>query len=179
MLHTLDISTFNFRVNGKSSVNNNGNGKHFPQGTFDYVNREKYEFGEYGYGKNSVKLLHVERCDPRHTVREYEVDVHLKLNNRLDYLEGNNKDIIATDSQKNTVYVLAKKHGIKTPEEFGLLLCSHFLYMYKHVDEVEVKIDEYPWERFRMEEKEHNHAFIYSPCAIRFAIISQKRHGKW
>ncbi|KRT84431.1 hypothetical protein AMK59_640, partial [Oryctes borbonicus] len=110
-------------------------------------------------------------------IREYEVDVHLKLSTQLDYLEGNNKDIIATDSQKNTVYILAKKHGIKTPEEFGLLLCSHFLYTYRHVAEVEVKIDEYPWERLRREDAEHNHAFVYSPCAIRFAIVSQKRHG--
>ncbi|XP_022911695.2 uricase-like [Onthophagus taurus] len=155
---------------------NNGTRK-FPQGTFDYVNRDKYEFGDYGYGKNSVKLLHVERNSPRHAIREYEVDVHLKLNSQLDYLEGNNKDIVATDSQKNTVYILAKKNGIKTPEEFGLLVCSHFLYTYKHVIEVNVKIDEYPWERLKADDEEHNHAFVFNPCAIRFAMISQRRHG--
>lgn len=148
-----------------------------PVGTHDYENRENYEFGNYGYGKNHVKLLHVERDGSNHTIREYEVDTHLKLRTQQDYLEGDNRDIIATDSQKNTVYVLAKKHGIRTPEDFGILLCSHFLYMYKHVDEVNVKVEEYPWERLQADQRPHNHAFIFSPTATRFCTVTQKRNG--
>lgn len=148
-----------------------------PVGTHDYINRENYEFGKYGYGKNHVKLLHVHRQGSHHTIREYEVDTHLKLRSQSDYLEGDNRGIIATDSQKNTVYVLAKKHGIRTPEEFGILLCSHFLYMYKHVDEVDVKIEQYPWERLHTDERPHNHAFIFNPTATRFCTVTQKRNG--
>ena len=146
---------------------------------YEYVNREHYTFGNYGYGKNSVRLLHVDKSGPKHTISEYEVDVHLKLNTQIDYLQGDNKNIIATDSQKNTVYILAKKHGTKTPEEFGLLICNHFLLVYKHVVEVEVKIDEFPWERFERQGEEHNHAFVYSPSATRFATVSQARNGRF
>ncbi|XP_017779728.1 PREDICTED: uricase [Nicrophorus vespilloides] len=138
--------------------------------------REKYAFGNYGYGKNHVKLLHVHRQGSLHKIREYEIDVYLRLSTQNDYLEGDNRQIIATDSQKNTVYVLAKKHGIKSPEEFGLLLCSHFLNTYKHVVEVGVKLEEYPWERLRAEGQAHNHAFVYSPSAIRLAQIVHKRN---
>lgn len=48
-----------------------------PVGTFDYQNRENYEFGKYGYGKNHVKLLHVHRNGSFHTIREYEVITHV------------------------------------------------------------------------------------------------------
>ncbi|XP_015591878.1 uricase [Cephus cinctus] len=138
--------------------------------------RDKYELGSYGYGKSSVKLLHVHRDGAYHDIREYEVDTHLRLNSQKDYLEGDNRDIIATDSQKNTVYLLAKKYGVKSPEEFGILLCAHFLYTYKHVEEVNVNVLEYPWSRHEVNGVAHNHAFVFSPTAIRYCQVSQLRN---
>jgi urate oxidase len=79
-----------------------------------------YELGQYGYGKNSVKLLHVRREGTFHTIREYEVDTHLKLQSKKDFIAGDNKDIIATDTQKNIVYVLAKKYGVSPSRSFPL-----------------------------------------------------------
>jgi Uricase (urate oxidase) len=73
---------------------------------------DKYELGQYGYGKNHIKLLHTHRDGAFHTIREYEVDTHLKLHSNKDFIAGDNKDIIATDTQKNTVYVLAKRNGV-------------------------------------------------------------------
>ena len=65
-------------------------------------------------------------------------ETSLTLDNTKDYERGDNSDIVATDSQKNTVntlvyctlyneintqvFVLAKQFGIASPEEFGLLL---------------------------------------------------------
>ncbi|KAK7873628.1 hypothetical protein R5R35_009316 [Gryllus longicercus] len=139
---------------------------------------DKYELHKYGYGKNSIKLLHVHRDGATHSIREYEVNTHLRLHSQRDYLEGNNKDIIATDTQKNTVYVLAKKYGVESPEDFALLVCSHFLYTYRHVDEASVHVEEYPWERLQAEERPHNHAFIFSPTAVRFCTVKQKRNER-
>jgi urate oxidase len=59
-----------------------------------------------------VKLLHVRREGTFHSIREYEVNTHLKLQSKKDFIAGDNKDIIATDTQKNIVYVLAKKYGV-------------------------------------------------------------------
>lgn len=140
--------------------------------------RDEYELGAYGYGKNNVKLLYVRRSDElRHEIREYEVDTHLRLSSQRDYLEGDNRDIIATDSQKNTVYLMAKKHGIHSPEAFALLLCSHFLYMYEQVAEVSITVEEYPWARYHVDNRPHNHAFIMCPTATRFCQVSQLRNG--
>jgi urate oxidase len=71
-----------------------------------------------------------------HTVKELEVSTRLTLSSQKDYLQGDNSDIIATDSQKNTVYVLAKKFGVKSPEDFATILCNHFLSTYSHVTKV-------------------------------------------
>ncbi|XP_012262483.2 uricase [Athalia rosae] len=138
--------------------------------------RENYELASYGYGKNHVKLLYVHRDGARHEIREYEVDTHLRLETQKDYLEGDNEDIIATDSQKNTVYLLAKKHGVQTPEEFGLLICAHFLYTYKHVAEVNVNVEEYPWQRHRVDGEQHNHAFVFTPIVTRYSQVTQLRN---
>merc|ERR550532_1916553 len=77
------------------------------------------------YGKTAVKLLHVSRTGPVYTIQEVEVLSLLTLNNTKEYDTGDNTDVIATDSQKNTVYILAKLHGVASPEKFGLLVTDH------------------------------------------------------
>ncbi|KAM0737226.1 Uricase [Formica fusca] len=139
--------------------------------------RDEYELGAYGYGKNNIKLLYVRRDDAlHHEIREYEVDTHLRLISQKDYKDGDNHDIIATDSQKNTVYLMAKKYGIRSPEEFALLICSHFLYTYEHIAEVSIYVEEYPWTRHYVDKVPHNHAFVMSPTATRFCQVSQLKN---
>ena len=72
------------------------------------------EFVDRQYGKNYVRLLHVRREGRQHYIRELEVNTKLTLNNAKDYMKGDNSSIIATDTQKNTVYILAKKFGVST-----------------------------------------------------------------
>ncbi|CAD7079326.1 unnamed protein product [Hermetia illucens] len=142
----------------------------------------EYKITDYGYGKNNVKIMHVRRDGPVHSIREFEVSTHLKLESKKDYTEGDNSDIVATDSQKNTVYVLAQKYGIRAPEEFAILLSSHFLNKYSHVREAHVHIEEYPWERLTSSNgystQKHNHAFIFTPVASRFCDVLLKRNSK-
>lgn len=138
---------------------------------------ENFEWVHRGYGKNHVKLLHLRREGPVHSVKEYEVNTALTLDSDKDYIVGDNSDIIATDSQKNTVYILAKNHGVKSPEDFALLLCSHFLSKYSHVVSVKVDVEEYPWRRLVTEGKAHNHAFLFSPEVLHTCSVSQDRGG--
>ena len=71
------------------------------------------EFVDRCYGKNYVRLLHVKRQGNWHQLKELEVNTSLTLETTKDYIAGDNSDIIATDSQKNTVYILAKQHGVR------------------------------------------------------------------
>lgn len=47
-----------------------------------------YEISDSGYGKDSVKLLHVQRHGQLHHIKEFEVNTHLKLYSKKDYLHG-------------------------------------------------------------------------------------------
>ncbi|KAH8413290.1 hypothetical protein KR009_009754 [Drosophila setifemur] len=158
----------------------------------------QYEITDHGYGKDAVKVLHVSRKGPVHNIQEFEVGTHLKLYSKKDYYQGNNSDIVATDSQKNTVYLLAKKHGIESPEKFALLLAKHFINRYSHVEEAHVHVEAYPWQRVCQEETKagtngqatsqgscnfssidnrslHNHAFIFTPTAQHYSDVVVRR----
>ena len=95
--------------------------------------QEGFKILESEYGKGGVKILHVAKRGAVHTIQELEVESLLTLATSQDYERGDNSDIIATDTQKNTIYVLAKQHGIASPEEFGLLLATHFISKYPWV----------------------------------------------
>lgn len=117
-----------------------------------------------------------------HSVKELEVSTRLTLSTEKDYLLGDNSDIIATDSQKNTVYVLAKKFGIKSPEDFAILLCNHFLSKYSHVMNVVISVEETLWNRISYGEGStqmfHNHAFVHTPICTRGTTVTWKRNGE-
>ncbi|KAK2144123.1 hypothetical protein LSH36_783g00006 [Paralvinella palmiformis] len=134
------------------------------------------EFVDRGFGKNFVRLLHVKREGTWNRIKEIEVSTKLTLSSVKDFLHGDNSDIIATDSQKNTVYILAKKHGVSCIEEFGMILAAHFLKQYSHVTKADIYIEEKPWNRIQMDGMEHAHAFIENGDAIRFCHVLQNRN---
>ena len=63
-----------------------------------------------GYGKCDVRLMRVDRDGERYSVTELRVDVELQLLTIKDYVRGDNADVVATDSMKNTVLVMARMH---------------------------------------------------------------------
>lgn len=48
----------------------------------------QYDITDHGYGKDAVKILHVRRNGPVHSIKEFEVGTHLKLFSKKDYLKG-------------------------------------------------------------------------------------------
>lgn len=66
-----------------------------------------------GYGKTGVRLLKIRRSGKYHGIKQIEVSTELKLNNYNDYLYGDNISVVPTDTQKNTVYALAKQHQVR------------------------------------------------------------------
>ena len=64
------------------------------------------------YGKNAVRVMRVRREGDKYFVTELKVDIHLQLASTQDYTRGDNSDVVATDSQKNTVMVLAKQNSV-------------------------------------------------------------------
>jgi len=111
-----------------------------------------------------------------YTIRELEVETLLTLNNHKDYETGDNSDIIATDTQKNTVFILAKQYGIASAEEFGLILANHFISKYPWVERAKVSLLVHPWQRITdTAGRPHNHAFVSTPTAVRTARVLLNR----
>ena len=114
---------------------------------------------QHNYGKARVRVMKVIRADDQHSMKELEVSVKLQGDFDASFTQADNRLVVATDSMKNTVYVVAQdKLGAET-EDFGLSLGAHFLRTYAQVTRVEVGISEHRWERLSIKGKLHNHSF--------------------
>src|SRR6516165_6196945 len=85
------------------------------------------------YGKSDVRLTKVVRRGARHELFEFSVDIDLTGDFAASYTAGDNRKIVATDSMKNTVYVLAKENDFASAEAFAILLAEHFPRTYEQV----------------------------------------------
>jgi urate oxidase len=112
------------------------------------------------YGKSEVRLTKVVRRGARHHLMELSIDIELRGDFAESFLHGDNSKIIATDSMKNTVYVLAREREFQSPEELALILAKHFPQTYPQVTACVVKARQTRWSRIAVEGKPHDHAFV-------------------
>src|SRR6187402_31364 len=105
----------------------------------------KIKLGKNAYGKNAVNLSKIIRHKDHHEFRQISVNVALEGDFETAHTVGDNSKILPTDTQKNTVYALAKDHFNNSAEEFGLYLCSHFLSNNEQVSGVKIEITEHLW----------------------------------
>ena len=63
--------------------------------------------------------MRVYRDGEEHEIRDLTVSVALSGDLEAVHLEGDNAAVLATDTQKNTVYAFAKEHRVGPPEEFA------------------------------------------------------------
>lgn len=68
--------------------------------------------------------------------------------------------MVATDSIKNTIFILAKQHSVTPPELFGSTIGSHFIETYKHIHVAHVNIITHRWTRMNIDGKPHPHSFL-------------------
>ncbi|HEY9777539.1 MAG TPA: urate oxidase [Planktothrix sp.] len=111
------------------------------------------------YGKSRVRLTKVNRHKDRHDLKEMIVDIQLEGDFSVAFTEGDNGPLVATDSMKNTVYVLAKQNPVDSIEEFAMTLAQHFVKTYKQVESATVHIAEELWHRIEVDGKPHPHSF--------------------
>ena len=123
------------------------------------------------YGKSRVRLVKVERNGARHSLSDLNVDIQLTGDFAAAYTEGDNRNVVPTDTMKNTVYALARRQSLGQIEEFGQRLCDHFLSRHEQVSEARIAISQVNWHRFQ------DHAFVHGGEERRAAVIRQDRAG--
>ena len=131
--------------------------------------------GENRYGKAEVRLVHIERSTPVHVITDVNVTSQLIGDFAESHYTGANGKVIATDTQKNTVYALARKGGVPSIEEFGLRLARNFVGAYDYVTGARMEIEQYDWDRIATAVGPHEHSFVKGSSAVRNTVVS--KHG--
>jgi urate oxidase len=116
----------------------------------------KVKLGQNNYGKSDVRLFKVFRDSPRHEIKDVWVDVAMQGDFAAAHTHGDNTDLLATDTVRNTIYALAKDGLTSSIEEFGKHLVRHFVQAGPKVQSVRVKLLEHRWQRIG----DHDHGFI-------------------
>src|SRR6188768_3711767 len=113
------------------------------------------------YGKARVRVLKVLRQGETHTIKDLAVKALLRGDFASSYTapEGDNTKVVATDTIKNTVNVLALQHLGEETARFALFLGRHFVNEYPQVSQAEIEIAERPWARMSVEDQPHPHSF--------------------
>src|ERR671926_1459283 len=101
--------------------------------------------GRNQYGKAEVRVVAVDRSSPRHELADLNVSTSLRGDFTAAHTEGDNAHVLATDTQKNTVFAFARD-GIGSPEAFGLRLARHFAGSHGWITGARVAVDSYGWD---------------------------------
>lgn len=133
----------------------------------------KIKLGENSYGKNAIQLSKIIRHPAYHEFRQITVNVSLKGDFDEAHTEGDNSKILPTDTQKNTVYALAKDHFKTSIEDFALYLANHFVTTQSQVEQATVEIAEHVYHRMAFDGIEHPHAYISGGSEKRTTLVTK------
>jgi len=136
-------------------------------------------FGDNQYGKAEVRLVRISRDGNRHQIKDLNVSTALRGDFAAAHLVGDNSHVIATDTQKNTVYAFAERYGIGEIEDFALRLGRHFVDSFDWVSGARVSIEEYGWDRISVDGAEHDHAFSRAGGGTRTTVVTIEEGNAW
>jgi urate oxidase len=127
------------------------------------------------YGKERIRLVQVLRRADRDDLRDVTVAVRFDGDYGAAYTEGDNSNILPTDTMRNTVYALAAQEAVQDIESFGLRLSQHFLAGNRCLTRVTIDLSEHHWDRIADGDREHRHAFLRRGPETRTASVSADR----
>ena len=126
---------------------------------------------ETAYGKSSVRLVKVSRHGDRHDLKDLTVSIRFEGEYDQSYTDGDNREVLPTDTMKNTVYALAAGHSVGEPEVFGRVLAEHFLERNPRLRRVRIDLTEQAWGRIAVGAREHGQAFVRQSAETRSATV--------
>ena len=107
-----------------------------------------------------------------HSIKELDVAVSLEGDFESSYTSGDNSKVIATDTMKNTVNVLAQRDLGPENERFALTLAQHFVEKFPQVRSAAVQATERVWERMSIGGLAHPHSFSQGQNAKPFTCVT-------
>lgn len=133
--------------------------------------------GQNRYGKSRVRLLRATRHDGWNEIKELTLAISFEGDFETVHTKGDNSKVLPTDTIKNTVYALARKHPMKSAEDFAMNLIGHFFSKNEYVSRVRVDAVEDLWTRILVDGKPHPSAFVRAGEEKRTALLDGTRDG--
>ncbi|MDQ2758510.1 MAG: urate oxidase [Actinomycetota bacterium] len=118
------------------------------------------------YGKAENRLVRVTRDTDRHEVIDLNVTSELRGDFLAAHTEGDNAHVVATDTQKNTIFAFARD-GVASPEQLLERLAEHFTTQFDWVTGGRWAAQEFGWSRI----DDHDHAFFRNTPETRSAVL--------
>ncbi|MCW2496528.1 factor-independent urate hydroxylase [Jatrophihabitans sp.] len=138
------------------------------------------QLGPNRYGKAEVRVVHVARGVALgggavgDLVTDRNVSSSLSGDVAGCYLTGDNANVLATDTQKNTVYAFSKKLGHVEPERLARELAAHFVGTQAPITRARVSVEQYGWTRI---EDRPNSFHRTGDCVRTTTVIHDETQG--
>lgn len=129
------------------------------------------------YGKSRVRVSKITRGADRHEFVELVVDTRLRGAFERAYTDGDNSQVLPTDTQKNTVLALAAKHPVTPIEGFARVLAERFLSVSDAITGASIRVAERRWVRAEVNGSPHPHAFVLQGDERRFTELEASAEG--
>ncbi|KAI9689801.1 MAG: hypothetical protein M1822_009683 [Bathelium mastoideum] len=131
------------------------------------------------YGKDNIRLykVHKDAETGTQSVTEMTICTLLEGDIETSYTEADNSGIVATDTQKQTCYILAKQNPVTPPELFASIVGNHFIETYKHIHVAHIRIITHRWTRLSVDGKPHPHSFYRDGEEVR-VVEAVAREGQ-
>ena len=133
--------------------------------------------GPNQYGKAENRLVRIIRDTARHEIRDLNVSSSLRGRFTDAHVTGDQRDVLPTDTQKNTVFAFAKEKGVASIEEFGLTLADHFIASTPAAEGARIGIEEYAWDRIPVDGAGHDHSFVRTGGGVRTTVVNVDGRG--
>ena len=130
------------------------------------------------YGKARVRIMRVKRDGDRHEVRELTVKAMLEGGFARAYTAADNSAVVATDTIKNIVNIVARENlGLDT-EAFVEALARRYLASYPQTERAIITAWETRWVRFAVNGVPHSHSFLLDGNGKPFAHLVASRDSE-
>src|SRR4051812_48283820 len=124
-------------------------------------------------------MVVVDRDSERHELRDLTVGITLSGDLDAVHREGDNANVVPTDTQKNTVFAFAKQEPVGAIEAFALRLGRHFVREFEPIHRARVHIESASWRRIEAGGAPHPHAFERAGGELRTATAVCDGDGEW
>jgi urate oxidase len=128
--------------------------------------------GANQYGKAENRVVRIYRDTPRHKIVDLNVSTSLRGDFAAAHTDGDQADVLPTDTQKNTAFIYAKESGATSPEEYAIALGRRFLAVAPKADSAQIRVEQYSWDRIPVGGTGHDHAFMRRGDAVRTTVVT-------